>query len=283
MLCPAAIPGFLETLASEPAVDATAGWFELTVLAIVQGVAEFLPISSSGHLVLTQELLGVSESSIALEIALHVGTLLAVLLVYRADVLTILGDVFRGKISEAWLLVVASIPAGLVGVFLDDIVEAAFADVRLVAVGLFMTAGFLLLGERFRRRNLAEQRDEPLTVGRALIVGVFQAVAICPGISRSGSTIAAGLAVGWTTARAARFSFLISIIAIGGAAVLKLPKALAADGEVIRLGFGIGISAVVGWVSLVWLLKLLERGAFKGFAIYCALAGAAVAFLTWTV
>lgn len=270
-----------DVVPTEPLVEQSAGWFELAILAIVQGLAEFLPISSSGHLVLTQELLGVKESSIALEVALHVGTLFAVFVVYRADLWQIVKDVLRFDLREVVMLVVASIPAAIVGVFFDELIEAAFADVRWVALGLFLTAGFLVFGERLRQRNLDLERDEPLTVPKALLVGVFQAVAICPGISRSGSTIAAGMAVGWSAARAARFSFLISIIAIGGAAILKLPEALQAEGQALRLGFGVVVSALVGWIALVWLLKLLEQGAFAKFAGYCALVGCVVAYLTW--
>ena len=261
------------------ATESAASWIELVILAVVQGVAEFLPISSSGHLVLAQELLDVREASIALEVALHVGTLFAVVLVYWKDLVAILRDVLAGRFGEVGLLVVGSIPAGLVGVFAKDLVEAAFEDVRWVAGGLFLTALLLVAGEWLRRRRA--EAESPATVGRALLVGVFQAVAICPGVSRSGSTIAAGLAVGWSAKRAARFSFLLSIVAIGGAAVLNLPDALAEEGQAARLGLGIAVSAVVGVLALKWLLKKLESGAFLGFAAYCFAVGCVVAFLTW--
>lgn len=271
----------IESVATLEPGESAAGWGELAILAVVQGVAEFLPISSSGHLVLAQELLDVKEASIALEVALHVGTLAAVVLVYWKDLVAIVKDVLGGRFGEVAWLVLGSIPAGLVGVFAKDWIEIAFEDVRWVAGGLFLTAALLLVGERWRRRNVASERDEAPTVGTVLLVGLFQAVAICPGVSRAGSTIAAGLLCGWSAARAARFSFLLSIVAIGGAAVLNLPDALAEEGQAARLGFGAAVAAVVGVLALRWLLRLLERGAFGRFAGYCAVVGAVVAWVTW--
>ncbi|MEX1024964.1 MAG: undecaprenyl-diphosphate phosphatase [Planctomycetota bacterium] len=261
------------------APESAAGWSELVILAVVQGVAEFLPISSSGHLVLAQELLGVHEASIALEVALHVGTLLAVVAVYWKDLVAIAVDVAHGRVAEVGLLVLGSIPAGLVGVFGAEFIEKVFDDVRWVAAGLFVTAALLAAGEWLRRRR--GRFEGPMTILGVLFVGAFQALAIWPGISRSGSTIAAGLALGWGAKRAARFSFLLSIIAIGGAALLRLPDVLQEPGQAARLGFGVGVAAVVGVLALRWLLARLERGAFVNFAVYCAFAGVVVAGLTW--
>jgi len=250
------------------------------ILAVLQGLTEFLPISSSGHLVLGRELLGLDEGGLALDVALHVGTLVAVVAAYAKDLGRLIVDAFSGNRRFALWIVLASVPAGLVGVGAGDELEVAFESPKVAGIGLLISAVFLSIGELRRRaneRNASERPDsEPPGLLDALVIGLFQAAALVPGISRSGSTISAGLARRFTTIQAARLSFLISVPAVAGAAVLKLPDAVEAGFDGLSLGLvgaAVAVSAVVGWLSLKLLLVVLARGAFVGFACYCAVAG----------
>ena len=209
----------LVSLAELPAVAV------LSVLAVLQGLTEFLPVSSSGHLVLAQAAMGIDDPAIVVDVALHVGTLFAVLVVYRRDLASLARGLFDGRWREPLLLVLGTLPAVVVGLGFRDQVEVAFESPRTAAYGLFATAAMLFAGEAFRRRRLGMEPG-PLSWRIALGVGIAQALAICPGISRSGSTIACGLALGLAPAAAARFSFLLAIPAIGGAALLQLPAVL---------------------------------------------------------
>ena len=264
----------------------------LGLLAILQGLTEFLPVSSSGHLVLTQAALGTTGPALRLDVALHLGTLGAVLVGYRRDLAQIARDVLGGRLRELGLLFVGTLPAVFVGLFLRDFVHGLFESVRATAIGLCATSVILLLGERARRRGVARERaldapDAPAAPGAdvgvldALLIGSAQACAILPGISRSGSTIACGLARGLAPQAAARFSFLLAIPAILGAAVLELPDAFGADAEAGGMGpaalaVGALIAGVVGYAALRALLAFLGRGAFAWFAAYCAALGVSV-------
>lgn len=258
----------------------------LAWLAVLQGLTEFLPISSSGHLVLAQEAFGLEHAPLALDVALHVGTLLSVLVVYGGVIVELVRGLFKGAWREPLLIVVATLPVVAIGLAFENAIEARFGDPRFAAACLVGTAAILTVGELGRRRRLARagsaDDDVPatgdgsrLTLGRALFVGVAQCLAILPGISRSGTTIAAGLLIGLDPKTAARLSFLLSVPAVAGAAVLKLPEAL---GAVDAPGIGaltgaILIAALVGWVCLRLLLAFLGRGAFAWFALYCAAVG----------
>ena len=260
----------------------------LLLLALLQGLTEFLPVSSSGHLVLAQSALGMDAPALALDVALHVGTLLAVLVVYRRDLLDLAREVRRGELAELLALLVGSLPAALAGLLLKDRIQAAFHSPSLAGAGLLGTAGVLVAGELARRRRPVEEaghggeRCPPLGLGVAFVIGCAQLCAILPGLSRSGSTIAAGLLCGLAPARAARFSFLLSIPVILGAAVLSLP-------DLSEEELGIGATAIlwaallaglVGWAALRLLLTFLARGAFAWFALYCTVLGAGALVLT---
>jgi undecaprenyl-diphosphatase len=256
-------------------------------LAVLQGLTEFLPISSSGHLVLGRELLGMQAGGLALDVALHVGTLVAVVVAYAADLRKLVLDVLRGKWRFALWIVLASVPAGVIGVTAGDQLELAFQSPKVAGIGLLVSACILSMGEWLRRRNerLAVVRDPADRPGLAdaLAIGLLQAAALVPGISRSGSTIGAGLLRHFDARQAARLSFLISVPAVLGAALLKIPDALEAGFGGLSLGLvgaAVALSAVVGWLSLKLLLLVLARGAFAGFAVYCASVGLlALAFL----
>lgn len=247
-----------------------------SLLAIVQGLTEFLPVSSSGHLVLTQAALDVEAAPLAVDIALHVGTLVAVLIVYRTAVLSLVKDLARGEFKETLLLGLATVPVAFVGLLFKDEIEHAFGSPRMASFALLGTAVILTLGDWGRRRNSdkVSAEDDRLTAGAALLIGTAQCLALLPGVSRSGTTIAAGLLLGLSPAYAARVSFLLSIPAIAGAAILSWPKL---DGELsanpVALAGAMLVAAVVGWIALRFLLRFLNRGAFVWFALYCAMLG----------
>lgn len=264
---------WLDTAAEAPSGEL----WTLLALAVLQGLTEFLPVSSSGHLVLGKELFGLRESGgVLVEVALHVGTLGAVLAVYGKDLLALLRDALGGKPRYLLLLLLGSVPAGLLGVLAKDFLEGLFEEPRVAGAGLLVTAGLLLVSDARRRRLEREGTVAGREVGvvDAVVIGVAQALAICPGISRAGSTIAAGLLRGLDAPTAARFSFLLSLPAVGGAALLearhldRLP-----EGQAWPLALAVVLSGVVGFLSLRLLLVALAKGAFRWFALYCAVLG----------
>ncbi|MEM9379085.1 MAG: undecaprenyl-diphosphate phosphatase [Planctomycetota bacterium] len=281
----------LTELVLQQAADAAASGGEGTptvgavfALAVVQGLTEFLPVSSSGHLALGRSLLDANAGGLALDVALHVGTLLAIVVAFRRDVVRLFRDLFAGRLATWLWLVVATLPAVVVGFTLKDTVEEAATSVTAAGCGLFVTAAFLLVGERSRRRHEASHPAEPpapgsaptLRWGDAIAMGLAQAAAIWPGVSRSGSTISTGLARGLPAAEAARLSFLMSLPAISGAAVLELPGALEEGFGGLSAGVVLAAAAVaglVGWAALTTLLLVLRRGSFPYFAAYCAVLG----------
>ncbi len=252
-------------------------------LAVLQGLTEFLPVSSSGHLRLLSAFFGVEEPQTFFDVALHVGTLIPILVIYRAPVGKILRELLaimrRSSTLEAspyarlgLFVVVASVPTGLIGVFVGPLMEALVADLLWVGVALAANGVLLLfLGRLSRRIDAgAEARDiEALTFRDAAVIGVVQGCAVFRGISRSGSTITAGLLTGLDRESAATFSFLISIPAITGALILKLAQGGLSGVDGLSLVVGVLVSAVVGWVALKWLLRLLHGGGLTHFAWYC--------------
>ncbi len=257
----------------------TTGTVAVLLLATLQGVAEFLPISSSGHLVLAREVLEVRGVGLALDVALHLGTLVAVLVAYRSEVRALIVDVLAGRVRMAAWLLLATVPVGVVGMTLKSTLEGAAESPRVAGCGLLATAVFLLLGDRARRRQGEAAQQDAGCYGvpawrLAVLLGLAQMLAICPGVSRSGTTIAAGLALGVPIAQAARLSFLMSIPAISGAAIVQLPDALEVGIGDLSSGLVLGaiaLAAVVGWASLRVLLVVTARGAFAWFAAYCTL------------
>ena len=274
----------LVQISSESEPQAT-GLVAVLLLAVIQGLAEFLPISSSGHLVLGRAALGVKSAGLSLDVALHLGTLAAVVYAYRRDVRELLAEVLRGDFRMATWLVVATIPIGAVGIGVKDMIAEAAESPRFAAGGLLLTAVFLLLGESRRPRPSPEQ-DSQSADGPywgevrwidAVLLGLAQTIAILPGVSRSGTTISAAFLRGIPAVQAARLSFLMSIPAVSGAAIVELP-------HVLRDGIGdishwnilaaVLTAALVGWAALRTLVLVLSKGAFRYFAGYCALLGA---------
>jgi undecaprenyl-diphosphatase len=255
---------------------------QVVVLAVVQGLTEFLPVSSSGHLALAQILFGDAldiGDAVAMDVALHLGTLVPVLWFYRSDLLQ-LGrhGMGRGGADEIGLarrylllLVLASVPTAAIGLLFQEDFEALFTVPVAVGAALWITALLLVFSRLFER----PARSAGLTVGvlSALVMGIVQGLAITPGISRSGATISVALMLGVSRSEAARFSFLLSVPAIGGAALLKLGEA-AGDlrWNLVLLGFV--ISALVGYAALTLLVQLVERGRLWSFAPYVVVVGA---------
>ena len=248
------------------------GWFESIVLGIVQGLTEFLPVSSSGHLVVVPAVFGWKQPSLTFDLVLHFGTLLAVIFAFRRELWTLLlavfgqGDDVAGSRRLIWLLFIGSIPAAIAGLAFGDFFEERFDDPLTTCFELLATAGILLIAEFVIRRG---EGHEPVDTPRAGVIGVAQAVAILPGISRSGSTIAAGLVTRVSREEATRFSFLLAIPAIAGAVATKVPDVV--DGSFDITGpviAGFFAAMIVGWLSIEWLLRYVRTHSFVPFAIY---------------
>jgi undecaprenyl-diphosphatase len=252
------------------------------ILGIVQGLTEFIPVSSSGHLVLVPAVLGWSPPGLAFDTMLHLGTALALIVFFWREWATLIvagvRSVFRWRIESAderlaWLIIVGCIPAALAGYLLEDFFARVFEDPIVSAYFLIVTAGILTVAEGLGRRL---RSMEKLRLSDAVAIGVAQAVAIFPGISRSGSTIAAGLLVGLERESAARFSFLLAAPIILGAGLLQLPQAVRTRAEgagSLELALGFAAAAIVGYLCIGFLLRYLRRGGLYPFAAYCFVAG----------
>ncbi len=259
--------------------------FEAAVLGAVQGLTEFIPISSSGHLVIVPALFGwPKEQGIAFEVLLHTASLMALLIYFSGDLLDLVRGAMgrdRDSLRLGGLLLVASIPAGIAGLSFADFFEAQYDDASGAALQLLLTAVILVAAEqalRFHERRRA-RLGEPMrymtdmNAVDATAVGIGQAVAIVPGISRSGSTIAAGLAFGIARDDAARFSFLLAIPALIGATIIEVPKL---GGSSISLGAAIAgfvLSLVTSYAAIAGLIRYLKTRTLYPFAIYCTVAG----------
>ena len=255
------------------------------VLGILQGLTEFLPVSSSGHLVLGQLYFGMTEANLVFDVSVHMGTLAAVVVVYFKDIMEILGSLFRfcsRKVTEAdgenltlaWCIIAGSVPTALIGFGLKQFEHILFTSSFLVGGMLLLTGTLLWVSRRFYTEIGGTDKSSGLTLRRALTIGVVQGCAVIPGISRSGSTIAAGMFCGLDRTRAAKFSFLLSIPAICGAQIISVKDALETGGLIDPATiYGTIVSFIVGLVALKLLLKLVHTGKFHLFAPYCWLAG----------
>lgn len=253
---------------------------EAALLGLVQGLTEFFPVSSSGHLAMFQVLLGMAENEdLVFEVAVHVATLAAIVFFYRNRIRDLVLGFLRREafaLDYAGKLVVGSIPAGVVGVTSKDWIAEQFSNPLLVA-GALMTTGFIVASARFTAPRATQTSP---SYRAALLIGCAQAFAILPGISRSGSTVAMALAVGLVPAMAAEFSFMLGIIAVGGAAILMLPDIAQVDAAgLTAIGIG-GITALVsGLAAITLFVRMLDRQLFHAWSWYCWAVGAA--FLVW--
>lgn len=256
------------------------------ILGLVQALTEFLPVSSSGHLVLAQAILGVEAGGgAAFEVAVHFGTLLSVAVVFHRDIGRLIAATTRAlaaptRFRERWredaelrlatAIIAGCVPAGVIGLLFKTQLEAAFDHPALVCAGLIFTGLVLLATLR------APAAHGTMSINRAVIIGIAQAVAILPGISRAGSTIAAALFLGVDRDSAARFSFLLSIPVIFGATLLKTRDLIAdppAAEAIAALAIGAGVSFIAGIGALLLLLRIVRTGWFAHFGWYCLAVG----------
>jgi undecaprenyl-diphosphatase len=275
-------------------------WFRATTLGLVQGLSEFIPISSSAHLVLVPFLARWPVPDLAFDVSVHLGTALAVVVYFARD----LWGIARGTVS--WLagrrtdesraqarllgyLALGSVPAAIAGFLLEGLFEDLFATTEgvddagapITAVTLFGTAVLLLLAEGvYARRGEGGRGVGEVTALDAILVGLFQALAILPGISRSGSTISAGIFRGLSREAAARFSFLLSVPAIAGAAIVALPD-VPPGANVGPMLAGAVAAAVSGFAAIAFLLRYLRTRTMRPFAVYCAVLGV-IALAFWS-
>jgi len=249
--------------------------FEAVILGIIQGLTEFLPVSSSGHLEIAKSVLGLNaENSFYFTVAVHGATVLSTIVVFRKEILElILGSLqlrMNQQTSYIIKLLVSMIPVGLTGFFLKDQIESLFSgNLMLVGVMLLITSGLLLAG------HMAKGRDKNISYTDAIIIGIAQAIAVIPGISRSGATISTGLLLGNRKDEIARFSFLMVLIPVIGANLLEAVSGEITQGNadlsVILTGF---ITAFVsGYFACRWMIALVRKSKMIWFSIYCALAG----------
>ncbi|MFQ5416013.1 MAG: undecaprenyl-diphosphate phosphatase [Myxococcota bacterium] len=252
---------------------------ESLLLGAIQGLSEFFPVSSSGHLLMLQQVLGVHEEGILFEIVVHVATLVSVLIFYHQRVASLTTGVLRrnpADLSYVGKLGLATVPAVVAVLLFGDFFEAQFEAPAVAGVCLIATGGILWT----TRSTIERARTDVPTWGMAFAIGCAQVLAILPGISRSGTTVAAALALGLHPVAAAEFSFLMSVVAIAGAAARVFPELSAIDPErVAPLAVG-GVAALVTGVLAIWgFVRLLQSRVFYGFAYYVWAVGAA--FLAW--
>jgi undecaprenyl-diphosphatase len=250
-------------------------WFEALVLGLIQGLTEFLPVSSSGHLEVAKSLFGVNpEASFYFTVAVHGATVLSTLVVFRKEIIALLKGTFKFRMNEetsyVLKLIVSMVPVGLAGILLKDNIERMFSgDIIFVGFMLLITA-LLLAGAHFIRK-----RERNITYLDALIIGVAQAVAVIPGISRSGATIATGLMIGNRKDEIARFSFLMVLVPVIGANLMEVfsgeVSGNSAGPGIIMIGF---LAAFVsGYLACRWMIALVKRSKLIWFSIYCAAIG----------
>ncbi|MBQ3698915.1 MAG: undecaprenyl-diphosphate phosphatase [Prevotella sp.] len=255
-------------------------WFEALVLGIIQGLTEYLPVSSSGHLAIGQALFGMNDGAdnLVFTVAVHVATVLSTLVILWSEIEWILKGLFKFEMNAETKyilnIVVSMIPVGIVGVFFKDEVEAVFGS-GLLVVGccLLITAALLTFSYYAKPRQ-----KEHISWKDALVIGIAQAVAVLPGVSRSGSTIATGLMLGNKKEQLAQFSFLMVIPPILGEALLDVLKAVKGEAvlggiETVPLMVGFVAAFLSGCVACKWMISIVKRGKLIYFGIYCAIVG----------
>jgi len=264
---------------------------EAILLGIIQGLTEFLPVSSSGHLVLFQQIFGLKEAELFFDVCVHLGTLVAVILVFHREIGNIIAallrlvslagqkDKFRQRVDSdpdakmALLIIIGSIPTAILGLMFHNIADRLFSAPFFTGLMLVVTGSLLWLTRR-ARLNGEKTGLTGFSRTKAFFIGIVQGLAIIPGISRSGSTISIGLLLGINRETAARYSFLLSIPAIVGAGLLSLKDGLSQVDPVIRLSLlGAGSAALVGYGALKVLLRMVKTGHLYVFAPYCWLVG----------
>ncbi len=249
--------------------------WQAIILGAVQGFAEFLPVSSSGHLILMQRWLGVTEGGMFFDVMLHIGTLIPVFIVFFKEIISL----FKKPFNKMLLLIIATVPAVITGIFLQDVIEGAFYGGDLLAsillAGTFLlTATELFLSEFVSKKY---QRQLPLSVKRSVVMGVAQSVAIVPGLSRSGTVISSGCYLGVDRETNANFAFLMSIPVILGAALITgidvVKEGISVD--LVPLLFGMITAVVTGYIAIKVMLRVIKKANYKFFSLYLILIATA--------
>lgn len=262
--------------------------WEALILGIVQGLAEFLPVSSSGHIIIGKEIFGIETSDLGFEVTVHAATVLSTLVVFRKEIASLLRDLFSFRNNPGtqyiFKILISMIPVMVVGIFLKDYVEDIFGEgLIVVGIALIVTAMLLFLSGRYSTPDKSDSRVEnkvaerEITYKSAFIIGISQAVAVIPGLSRSGSTISTGLLLGISREKVARFSFLMVLIPVLGEAFLEL-----ISGEIggsnastgtVQLTAGFLAAFTTGLFACSGMIALVKRTRLTGFAVYCVVAG----------
>lgn len=267
--------------------------FQAFILGLIQGLTEFLPVSSSGHLAILQNFMNLKEGALEFTVLLHLGSLIAVFLAYRKTVIAII-IAFFGMIADLFkerslmikkdkhrlyviLLIIGSIPAGIVGVLFDEKLGEAFTSIILIAFMLIITGALLIVGERIGRYNTL--KIEQLKGKNAFLIGLFQMAALMPGLSRSGTTMVGGLVNGLKKEDAVEFSFLLSMPAVLGACIFEFKDIFSLSStntsiSVMLIGFITAI--IVGYLSIKLLILVIKKERLKYFAYYCWIVACAV-------
>ena len=256
----------------------TMSWVQVIVLSIVQGLTEFLPVSSSGHLRIVSQLFWGEDAGASFTAVIQLGTELAVLVFFAKDIWRILSAWFAGLADKSkrnfdyrmgWMVIAGTIPVGIAGVLLKDVIRENFRNLWITATVLILFSLVFILAER---RGKKTRGFEDLTMKDAVVMGLWQCLALIPGVSRSGGTISGGLFLNLDREVATRFSFLLAIPAVLASGLFSLPDAFdpqagqAASGLQLLVGSGIGF--VVGYISIAWLLKFVSNHSFAWFAAY---------------
>lgn len=253
-------------------------YIDVVVLGLLQGLTEFLPVSSSGHLVLSQLLLGVKQPGVSFEVLVHLGSLLAVIIYFRSRFRNLILSLFdsnkKSDRKTILFLFLGTLPAVVAVLFFKDFFEQSFSNSKLTSIMLIFT-GIILLSSRFSKKG-----DKDISILAAIIMGVGQALAIIPGISRSGTTIVAGMHSGVKPSEAAEFSFLLSIPAILGAVVFKFDDLMLISSDLIFHYFvAILVTFLFSLFAVYGVLTIIKKGKFEYFAYYCFAAGAVGLYL----
>lgn len=258
-------------------------WFQAIILGLIQGLTEFLPVSSSGHLAIGKEILGVEVAGdLVLEIVVHAATVLATIIVFRKEILHLLQGLFKFKYNDETdyilKIVLSMVPVFVVGMFFKDRVEALFTSLAVVGVSLIVTAALLLFSDMASRKTRENTHRNGLSYSQALIIGLGQAFAVIPGLSRSGTTISTGLICGVKRENVAQFSFLMVLVPILGEAFLSIVGGEMTSSTVGLLPLALAfVSAFAsGLFACKVMIALVKRAKLKWFALYCALVGIAV-------
>lgn len=267
-------------------------WVKVVIMGIVEGVTEFLPISSTGHLIVAESILDLRDSLEGVfEIFIQIGAVMAVIAFYWADLFrqarTITSDV---KVRQLWLgVMVAFVPAASLGLLFDDFISEVLFSPTVVAIALILGGILFLIVERFvmprytERPELAEQTLEDVTLRQALIIGLWQVLALFPGMSRSGMSIIGAMISGLNRKVATQFSFYLALPTLGGATLYTLIRNLdqLSGDDLFLLGLGAVVSAIVAWLSIAWLLRYVANNNFIPFGIYRIVAGIAILVLVY--